>query len=363
MSKTSVEQIVSREVESFRAVLKSDKKSIGTLRQYTEAVEQMLRHCKKSPEQLTPEDLQSFKGFLSEKYCENAMYCRVVAVNQYTERMLHRLDLKMRPPGMVKVSKIPLTEDEVRAVQKAASDTSMGRRDLALIDVLYYGGLRCAEVSQLTLSCLDLDKNRLRVNAGKGKNYDMVNLAPEAVQSLRDYIDHERQPKDSEEDRLFLNKYGMPLGKTGIWRMTKRIALDAGISKDVHPHIFRHSMITHMAEKGLSASFIQAQSRHKSLDMVARYTHLSEKAVRTAYDSVFTPEKPQGPARLIPAQPISAKAQDVAYAAPKLTHEDVLRARLEGKIDTSTMEAMLAHLEGMTMTPIPKAQRLSLGYA
>jgi len=58
MSETSIDQIVNMEVESFRAVLKSDKKSIGTLRQYTESVEQMLTYCGKAPEQLTPEDLQ-----------------------------------------------------------------------------------------------------------------------------------------------------------------------------------------------------------------------------------------------------------------------------------------------------------------
>jgi len=81
MSETGIEQIVSREVESFRGYLKADKKSAATIKQYTQTVGKLLTMCGKSPDELMPEDLQRFKAHLADKYCENTMYPRVIAVN------------------------------------------------------------------------------------------------------------------------------------------------------------------------------------------------------------------------------------------------------------------------------------------
>jgi integrase/recombinase XerD len=350
MSETSIDQIVSMEIERFGAHLKADRKSPSTIKQYLEAVAWLLRSAEKRPEDLTADDLQRFKEQIAERYSENTMYSRVVAVNQYMERMVHRPDLKIRPPRMVIITKIPLTENEMEAIRKAASNGRAGRRDVALIDVMYYGGLRCAEVSQLTLSCLDLEAKRLRVNAGKGKNYDMVNLSPEAVKSLREYIEQERpEPVEGAEDHLFLGRGGEPLCKTQIWKITKRVAFEAGISKNVHPHIFRHSMITHMAEKGLSASFIQAQSRHKSLDMVARYTHLSEKVVRDAYDMAFT-VPPQEPVKPAPVTPAPAP---IVQPSALSVRERILTKYLDGEIDDSKLERLLSLADGEGIAPKP----------
>lgn len=355
MSKTSIEQIVSREIERLSAYLRADKKSELTVDLYARSIEQMLRVTGKAPDQLTPEDMQKFKAYMAKRYSENGMYALLVGVNQYTERILNRPELKIRPPRRVDIAKIPLTENEVKAIRKAASEGKAGLRDVALIDVMYYGGLRVAEVSQLTLSSLDLDMNRLRVNAGKGKNYDMVNLTPEAVQSLREYIERGRpQPAPEMNDRLFLSREGGPLIMTQIRRITKQIAFEAGISKNVHPHIFRHSMITHMAEKGLSASFIQAQSRHKSLDMVQRYTHLSQKSVRDAYDRAFngdTPElavpKPETPELKPASGPVSPM-----YADGNL-REKVLAKYLDGEIDDTKLEKMLSLIDHEQIVPRP----------
>ena len=344
MSKTSIDQIVSREIERQSAYLRADKKSELTVKSYSRAVEQMFRITGKAPDKLTPEDMQKVKIHLAKKYSDNAMYAVVAAINQYTGRILNRPELRIRPPRMVTVTKIPLTIDEVQAIRKTASERKTGLRDLALIDVMCYGGLRVAEVTSLTISCLDLDMNRLRVNAGKGKNYDMVNLAPEAVQSLREYIEHGRiTPTRGVSDRLFSCLNGGPLIMSFIRQIVKRIAFEAGIEKNVHPHIFRHSMITHMAEKGVSASFIQAQTRHKSLDMVQRYTHLSQKSVRDAYDSTF------GKVASVPGATIPKPPMPAPTPAPGPIHTDgesvrdrILSKYLDGEISDEKLEKLLS---------------------
>jgi len=355
MSKTSIDQIVSMETERLSAYLRADKKSELTVDLYARSIDQMFRVTGKAPDQLTPEDMQRFKAYMAKNYSENGMYSLLVGVNQYTEHILKRPELKIRPPRRVDIAKIPLTENEVKAIRKTASERKTGLRDVALVDVMYFGGLRVAEVSKLTISSLDLDMNRLRVNAGKGKNYDMVNLTSEAVQSLREYIEHGR-PQSAPEmnDRLFLNANGGPLVMTQIRRIVKQVAFEAGITKNVHPHIFRHSMITHMAEKGLSASFIQAQSRHKSLDMVQRYTHLSQKSVRDAYDRAFNGDEVEV-AVPKPPMPTPTPAQGPTHADGNNLRERILEKYLDGKIDDSRLEMLLAQLDHVPIAPKPNA--------
>jgi hypothetical protein len=116
-------------------------------------------------------------------------------------------------------------------------------------------------------------------------------------------------------------------------------------------------MITHMAERGLSASFIQAQSRHKSLDMVQKYTHLSERSVRNAYDTAFNDEdkelavpKPSTPAPKPAPGPVSPM-----YASEGNLREKVLAKYLDGEIDDSKLEKMLSLIDHEQIAPKPNS--------
>jgi site-specific recombinase XerD len=207
---------------------------------------------------------------------------------------------------------------------------------------MYYGGLRVSETTNLRISDLDLDKKKLRVHGGKGNDYSMVNLTAEGVASIRDYLEHGRPiPRKPEyADYLILSIRGSPMKGTHLWPRVKKAAFGAGIEKNVSPHIFRHSMITHMAEKGISASLIQAQSRHKSLDMVQRYTHLSEPVVREAYDHAFAKAAPQAA--------IVENAQEQSEPTKKpITkcldrREKALELFLEGTISNGELEKLLS---------------------
>lgn len=270
-------------LDRFKAYMRAEKKSENTVKRYADTVESFLDDLKKPASELTKRDMQDYKEKLAAKYCENSMSTMISAVNHFTANILERLDLEMKAPRRVDKPGLALTEDEVLAILRTARDTDL--RTHAMVCLMYYGGLRASEVIGLHVSDIDFDRKVLRVHGGKGKDYSQVNLQKYPVQAVREYLKIRPEPaEEKHQDKLFLSAHGRSMSRNKVWRAIKLISHDAGVSKNVYPHLFRHSMITHMAEKGLSAPLIQAQSRHRSMDMLQKYIHLSQSAVREAYE-------------------------------------------------------------------------------
>ena len=270
-------------LDLFKAYMRAEKKAENTVTKYVGIVESFLDDLKKPASELTKRDMQDYKERLAARYCENSMSTMIAAVNHFTECILERADLMMKAPRRVDKPGKALTEDEVSRILRESRRRNL--RAHAMICLMYYGGLRVSEVLSLRISDVDFDRRVLQVHCGKGKDYSTVHLKKYPVQALREYLKVRAKPSGREHaDRLFLSKNGRPLSKYGIWKSIKLLSHDAGVSKNVYPHLFRHSMITHMAERGLSAPLIQAQSRHKSMDMLQKYIHLSQEVVREAYE-------------------------------------------------------------------------------
>lgn len=302
--------------EHFRAYLMAEKRAESTIRKYVDhCLKDFIKRVGKAPETWTKKDMQAYKEHLAvdRQMSENTMVVEISAINQYTQNVLERPELKMHAPKRVEKERMPLTEDEVHKILDVAKRKNA--RDYALVCMAYYGEMRAGEIVDIWVSDLDLARKKARIRKGKGKNYSMINLSDVAVSALEDYIENLRPtiaPATPEAANvLMFSVNGKPLQRKDAWRIVKKLAFEAGIKKNVFPHLFRHSGITHMAEKGISPYSIQAQSRHKSLDMVMKYIHTSQQIVREDYDRAFNgkpesvkePEKPSKPAPPEPMQP------------------------------------------------------------
>jgi integrase/recombinase XerD len=304
--------------ERFRAYLMAEMRAERTVQKYVDyCLFDFGKWIGRAPETWTKKDMQAFKEHLAvdrrPKISENTMVVVISAINQYTANVLERPELRMRAPKRVEKERMPLTEDEVRKILDVAKRKNA--RDYALVCMAYYGEMRAGEMVDIWVSDLDLDRKKARIRKGKGKNYAMINLSEVAVDALKVYLENVRStiaPATPEAaNLLMLSVNGKPLQRKDVWRIVKKLAFEAGIKKNVFPHLFRHSGITHMAEKGISPYSIQAQSRHKSLDMVMKYIHTSQQIVREDYDRAFNdkpesakqPEMPSKPAPPEPKQP------------------------------------------------------------
>jgi integrase/recombinase XerC len=164
----------------------------------------------------------------------------------------------------------------------------MGKRDLAIFELLYSSGLRVGELTSLRVQDLDLGNGWVRV-VGKGNKERYVPVGSQAVAALQDYLPQraflETKSGVSEKDRaLFLNSRGGPLSSRSIRRILKTCLNSAGLTRDASPHTFRHSFATHLLNAGADLRSIQELMGHASLSTTQRYTKVDLGRLMEVYD-------------------------------------------------------------------------------
>jgi len=186
----------------------------------------------------------------------------------------------IRPPKQPKRLPRTLPLEQTQALMQH-TDSNSDIRDLALLAVMYGGGLRVSEVVGLNLDDVDLDQLELRV-FGKGRKERIVPLPEGAVQYLQSYL--AERMADNKEHAVFLNRRGGRLSARSVQRMLKERALQTGADVSVTPHRLRHSFATHLLAGGVDLRAIQELLGHASLATTERYTHLDIAKLTEVYD-------------------------------------------------------------------------------
>jgi len=180
-----------------------------------------------------------------------------------------------------------LSPSEVqRLLELPAADPSPeGKRDKAMLELLYATGFRVSELVSLNLEDVDLREGMVRC-LGKGGKERQVPIHEAAARALEDYLANGR-PRlavKSGERALFLNRMGERLTRQGLWQIVKNYARRAGIAAKVTPHVLRHSLATHLLSGGADLRTVQEILGHKHISTTQVYTHLSTRFVRESYD-------------------------------------------------------------------------------
>ncbi len=156
-----------------------------------------------------------------------------------------------------------------------------GRRNRAIIEVLFSCGLRVSELVTLRLSDLYTEEQYVRV-IGKGSKERLVPISRRALHELDLwFLDRSiMNIKPGEEDYAFLNRRGAHLTRVMIFTMIRRQAALAGITKTISPHTLRHSFATAMLEGGADLRVIQALLGHECISTTEIYTHVDMTTLR-----------------------------------------------------------------------------------
>jgi integrase/recombinase XerD len=173
--------------------------------------------------------------------------------------------------------------DKLLAVPDAS--TPRGLRDKAMIETLYATGMRVSELIAVRPNDLHLDEGYLTC-VGKGDKERIVPLGQEAADWVRKYV-REGRPRLAKRGSpwLFVNaRDGGALSRVGFWKLLKEYGIKAGVTREVSPHVLRHSFATHLLERGADLRSIQMMLGHSDLSTTQIYTHVLEARLRAVYD-------------------------------------------------------------------------------
>ena len=169
---------------------------------------------------------------------------------------------------------LPMDEVE-RFLAAPDPESRLGLRDLAMLELLYATGLRVTELCQLRMDELNLDHGYVSAT-GKGRKQRLVPVGESALEALRRYLDKGRAPLDKKRSPfLFLTQQAASMTRQGFWKMVRKYAGLAGITKKIYPHMLRHSFATHLLEHGADLRAVQAMLGHADISTTQIYTHVS----------------------------------------------------------------------------------------
>ncbi len=175
-----------------------------------------------------------------------------------------------------------LSETEVEALLDVPdTDTALGLRDRAMLEVLYATGLRVSELVGLKLTAVSLDAGVLRVT-GKGNKERLVPLGEEAVNWVGRYLKESRAALMARNQchQLFVTARGGAMTRQAFWYLIKRHARSAGLTRPLSPHTLRHAFATHLLNHGADLRVVQMLLGHADISTTQIYTHVARERLK-----------------------------------------------------------------------------------
>jgi integrase/recombinase XerD len=283
--------------KGFKAYLQLEKSlSDNSVEAYERDIDKLTQFLQETgnlqnPGNLTLHDLQHFIRWIGELGMTPASQARIISGIRAFYKYCIMEDLVTKDPTLLlEAPKLKRALPDVLSFEEietiiAAIDLSKpeGGRNKAILETMYSCGLRVSEVVNLKLSNLFLDVGFIRV-IGKGDKERLIPIGQSAIKYISIYRNELRvhvPVKPGHEDILFLNRRGARLTRVMIFLMLKSLVQQAGITKNISPHTFRHSFATHLVEGGADLRAVQEMLGHESITTTEIYTHLDREFLRT----------------------------------------------------------------------------------
>jgi len=248
-----------------------------------------------SPVHISQDDLTSFIVEQNKALSPRSMARCLVSIRMFYRFLVSEGNIESNPARLLGIPKMyqhlpdVLSRDEmVSLLMQPDITTALGKRDKAIVEMLYAAGLRVSELIGLTMHNINLEVGAIRT-MGKGSKERVIPMGSKAMDSLKKYLQESRplllkKRYSQGGSYLFLNSRGSPITRQGLWKIIKKYALMAGITKSVTPHTVRHSFATHLLEGGADLRSVQIMLGHADISTTQIYTHVARERLKEIHE-------------------------------------------------------------------------------
>ena len=284
-----------RQLKQFFEFLENEKKlSDNTLQSYKRDLKQFRKFLESYSlhyNKVNEEDINLYIKELQENGKKASSISRAIAsIRSFYQFVLKRKKIKRNPTANIKSPKIEkrvpsvLTSKEVELLLDQPKDVDLkGTRDKAMLEFAYATGMRVTEIISLDIDNVNLDEGYVTCKTGNKQR--TIPLGTMALNALKEYIEDARDIliKDENQKALFVNVNGGRLTRQGFWKIIKYYKEQAHITKDITPHVLRHSFATHLLQNGADLKAIQTMLGHSDISSTQVYMQFQDGGLKDIY--------------------------------------------------------------------------------
>ncbi len=215
---------------------------------------------------------------------------RLSALRGFCQYLVQHKVLEHNPAHDIRAPKSPhklphsLDVDRLQRLLEGKPGNWLEQRDLTMMELMYSGGLRLAELVSLDTRDVDLREGEARV-LGKGRKTRIVPVGSKARAAIASWLPLRNLHASENESALFISRNGTRISPRSVQQRFKRWALKQGLEGRLHPHVLRHSCATHVLESSGDLRAVQELLGHANLGTTQIYTHLDFQHLAQVYDT------------------------------------------------------------------------------
>lgn len=285
-----------KDIKNFLEFIKSDKKlSKNTLESYQRDIlqyQEYLEEKKIDYKEVNNENVLGYLDYLKGLDKKASTISRHLAsIRLFYQYLLKNKIVKEDPTRGIQSPKIEkkapsiLSSQEVSLLLEQPNGEGLKSiRDKAMLEVAYATGMRVTEIISLNVSDIDLDSSL--VTCKNENKQRIIPLGKLSLSALKEYMTIARPNmiKDDNEAALFVNVNGKRLTRQGFWKIIKFYKEQAHITKDITPHVLRHSFATHLLQNGADLKSIQTMLGHSDISSTQVYMQFQDDSLKNIYN-------------------------------------------------------------------------------
>lgn len=278
-------------VEDYLLFLKTEKKlGDNTINSYMLDLEDFFKTFNGSIESCTKKDILAYISSINGLEV-STVNRHISSLKSFFNYLVDESIIKVSPmeevSSLKKAKKLPkyLSISEVNKLLNIPLNSEFDYRNKAMLELMYATGLRVSELVSIEYSNIDFENSIIRIN-GKGKKERIIPLGEVASYYLKVYLSDYRSKllKRNTYNQVFLNNHGKPITRQGFNYILENIRELTGITKEITPHVLRHSFATHLLEGGADIRGIQEMLGHENISTTNIYTEVVNDVLRSNYE-------------------------------------------------------------------------------